>query len=62
LVHVVTKFILRRQCRRQFDPLALSHLWSKLPRLEEICYEPWQPFLKVQEYWRGKGEHRICCI
>ncbi|KAH7263472.1 hypothetical protein BKA59DRAFT_540890 [Fusarium tricinctum] len=42
LVYAVTKFILRRQCRRQLDPWALSYLWSKLPRLKEICYEPWQ--------------------
>ncbi|KAM0245398.1 hypothetical protein ACHAP5_005481 [Fusarium lateritium] len=38
----MTKFILRHQCRRQLDPLDLSHLWSKLPRLEEIWCEPWQ--------------------
>ncbi|PTD12127.1 hypothetical protein FCULG_00004911 [Fusarium culmorum] len=42
LVKAVTKFVLRRQCRRQLKPTALLQLWSALPRLEEIRYEPWQ--------------------
>ncbi|EKJ79247.1 hypothetical protein FPSE_00558 [Fusarium pseudograminearum CS3096] len=42
LVQAVTKFVLRRQCRRQLKPTALLQLWSALPRLEEIRYEPWQ--------------------
>ncbi|UPK89273.1 hypothetical protein LCI18_000208 [Fusarium solani-melongenae] len=50
-VHIVTKFILRRQCRRQLNPLALSHLWSKLPRLDEICYEPWQLSIRYTYHW-----------
>lgn len=41
-VEAVTKFVLRRQCRRQWDPSTLKHLWEKLPRLEHIVYEPWQ--------------------
>lgn len=41
-VPVATKFLLRRQCRRQIVPTTLSHIWSKLPRLQEIRYEPWQ--------------------
>lgn len=59
LVHVVTKFILRRQCRRHFDPLALSHLWSKLPRLDEICYEPWQSSLLYTYHCWEKSKHPI---
>ncbi|RGP59365.1 oxoglutarate iron-dependent oxygenase [Fusarium sporotrichioides] len=42
LVAAVTKFVLRRQCRRQLKPSALLQLWSKLPRLNEIQYESWQ--------------------
>ncbi|KAL4727000.1 hypothetical protein ACLX1H_005899 [Fusarium chlamydosporum] len=42
VVKAVTKFLLRRQCRRQLHPFALAQLWTKLPRLEEIFYEPWQ--------------------
>ncbi|KAF4970960.1 hypothetical protein FSARC_2063 [Fusarium sarcochroum] len=49
-VIAVTKFILRRQCRRQFDPSSLSFLWSKLPRLEQIVYEPWQLAEKPSQY------------
>ena len=44
IVRAVTKFVLRRQCRRQIDPLMLSQLWCRLPRLEEISFEPWQSF------------------
>ena len=58
-VRAVTKFLLRRQCRRQLDPLILSYLWSKLPRLEEIIYEPWQLSEKVsQDPWdSGRKPH-----
>ncbi|KAL7950687.1 hypothetical protein V8C42DRAFT_359572 [Trichoderma barbatum] len=41
-VEIVTRFVLRRQCRRQWDPTTLKYLWGKLPRLEHIVYEPWQ--------------------
>ncbi|KAF5681035.1 f-box domain-containing protein [Fusarium denticulatum] len=46
-VNAVTKFVLRRQCRQQFNPDALLYLWSKLPNLEEINYELWQSHLNV---------------
>ncbi|KAH6892379.1 hypothetical protein B0T10DRAFT_559966 [Thelonectria olida] len=45
-VKVVTGFIVRRQCRRQWAPHTLRYLWAKLPRLEHIAYEPWQLFNK----------------
>ncbi|RMJ17310.1 hypothetical protein BHE90_003758 [Fusarium euwallaceae] len=35
-VQAVTKFLLRRQCRRQLDPSTLSYILSKFPQLEEI--------------------------
>lgn len=41
-VHAVTKFVLRRQCRRQFELGALERLLNKLPRLESLIYEPWE--------------------
>lgn len=58
-VQAVTKFLLRRQCRRQLNPLTLSYLWSKLPRLEEIMYEPWQLSEVVsQDLWDlGRKPH-----
>ncbi|KAF4500722.1 F-box domain containing protein [Fusarium agapanthi] len=49
LVNAVTKFVLRRQCRQQFRPEILRHIWSRLPNLEEICYEPWQSHLNVAQ-------------
>ncbi|CAI0642978.1 unnamed protein product [Colletotrichum noveboracense] len=42
LVKAVTKFIFRRQCRRQIDPKALGYLFNRLPRLQSVVYEPWQ--------------------
>ncbi|CVK92008.1 uncharacterized protein FMAN_07033 [Fusarium mangiferae] len=47
LVNAVTKFVLRRQCRQQLNPPILRYLWSKLPNLEEISYEPWQWHMNV---------------
>ncbi|KAF5253722.1 hypothetical protein FANTH_1414 [Fusarium anthophilum] len=49
LVNAVTKFVLRRQCRQQFRPEILRHIWSRLPNLEEICYEPWQSNMSVEQ-------------
>lgn len=50
-VHAVTSFSLRRQCRRQFFPITLWQLWAKLPRLQNIIYEPWQNYdHPVQSY------------
>ncbi|RSL56391.1 hypothetical protein CEP54_008859 [Fusarium duplospermum] len=48
-VQAVRKFVLRRQCRRQIDPSTLSYLWSKLPQLGEVVYEPWQLSEKVSQ-------------
>lgn len=51
-VQAVTKFLLRRQCRRQLDPSTLSYLWAKLPQLGEVIYEPWQlSELPSQDLW-----------
>ncbi|WDK09169.1 hypothetical protein CGRA01v4_00447 [Colletotrichum graminicola] len=41
-VNAVTRFILRRQCRRQIEPQLLGSLFDKLPRLQSLIYEPWQ--------------------
>ncbi|KAH7175390.1 hypothetical protein EDB81DRAFT_895922 [Dactylonectria macrodidyma] len=49
-VEAVTAFLLRRQCRRQWDPSTLSCLWKKLPQLESIMYEPWQLYDKDIQY------------
>lgn len=60
IVKAVTKFVLRRQCRRQLGPLGLSQLWCRLPRLQEISFEPWQLFYGgVQDIWDHFYEEMI---
>lgn len=49
LVKALTKFIFRRQCRRQIDPKALGYLFNRLPRLQSVVYEPWQRSLIMLE-------------
>ncbi|CAH0016473.1 unnamed protein product [Clonostachys rhizophaga] len=56
-VQVVTKFLLGRQCRRQWTPPTLEQIWEKLPRLEEIVYEPWQLFEKPLQDFQRDGEY-----
>lgn len=60
IVKAVTKFVLRRQCRRQFWPSTLREIWFRLPRLEEISFEPWQLFEGVSQFpWDMKYEEMI---
>ncbi|KAI7785428.1 hypothetical protein LA080_007265 [Diaporthe eres] len=40
LVPAVTGILLRQQTRRQWNPITLGHIFSRLPRLHEIYYEP----------------------
>lgn len=42
LVPAVTRVLLRQQTRRRWKPESLSQLFSRLPRLTEIHYEPWR--------------------
>ncbi|KAF7546571.1 hypothetical protein G7046_g9263 [Stylonectria norvegica] len=42
LVPVVTGVLLRQQTRRRWPEHELTHLFSRLPRLEEIYFEPWR--------------------
>lgn len=48
-VPAVTKFLLRRQCRRQLEPWSVIQLFDKLPKLEDIQYEPWQLFKRSSQ-------------
>lgn len=41
-VHAVTRLVIRRQLRHQIFPAALRLLLERLPRLENIVYEPWR--------------------
>ncbi|CAG9937545.1 unnamed protein product [Clonostachys rosea f. rosea IK726] len=58
-VAAVTKFLLRRQCRRQWTPPTLQRIWEKLPRLEEIIYEPWQLCNKVMQGAVDNEYHKL---
>ncbi|KAK2728943.1 hypothetical protein CKAH01_10639 [Colletotrichum kahawae] len=49
LVKAVTKFIIRRQCRRQIDSEALGYLFNRLPRLHSVVYEPWLRPLMIEQ-------------
>ncbi|KAJ3520244.1 hypothetical protein NM208_g13790 [Fusarium decemcellulare] len=42
LVGAVDRLVIRRQLRRCIRPKSLQPIWSRLPRLEEIIYEPWR--------------------
>ncbi|KAJ0152475.1 hypothetical protein CTA2_211 [Colletotrichum tanaceti] len=48
-VDAVTRFVIRRQCRRQFLPRILGCLFDSLPRLRSLVYEPW--------YWHTSADH-----
>ncbi|KAG6017470.1 hypothetical protein E4U43_001070 [Claviceps pusilla] len=45
-VTVVTRFVLRRQCRRRFPPRSLKMMLERLPRLEDLTYEPWRAWTR----------------
>jgi hypothetical protein len=55
-VHAVTRFILRRQCRRRFAPRTLGLLLDKLPRLECIVYEPWRVWGRMEQQINDMGK------
>ncbi|KAF4999592.1 hypothetical protein FGRMN_2340 [Fusarium graminum] len=63
IVPAVTRFLLRRQCRRQPRSMMLSELLSRFPRLEEMSYEPWRPpdacSLSQEDPWLGISIARL---
>ncbi|KAJ5133024.1 hypothetical protein N7448_007182 [Penicillium atrosanguineum] len=42
LVPAVTGVLLRQQNRRRWKPTALAQMFARLPRLQDIYYEPWR--------------------
>ncbi|KAK1493761.1 hypothetical protein CCUS01_03062 [Colletotrichum cuscutae] len=42
LVLAVTSLLLRHQSRRRWKPESLAHMFSRLPRVQEVHYEPWR--------------------
>lgn len=45
-VPAITSMLLRLQNRRRWRPSTLTHMLSRLPRLEEFHYEPWRAWSK----------------
>ncbi|KAK7751103.1 hypothetical protein SLS62_006932 [Diatrype stigma] len=48
-VEAVTGFLIRRQCYRRFQPLALQKVLCSLPRLESVQLELWSRFFPQDE-------------
>lgn len=51
LVPAVTGVLLRQQNYRRWKPTALAHMFSRLPRLQEIHYEPWREWDDRMQEW-----------
>lgn len=60
LAPVVTGVLLRQQSRRRWKPTALARMFARLPRLQEIYYEPWREWYNIQQLWTDQCE--CCCV
>lgn len=56
IVPVITKLVIRRQCRRQIEPKGLGRIIEKLPRLETLVHEPWQRWYRVASVQADRGK------
>lgn len=56
LVPAVTGVLLRQQTRRRWKPTSLAQMFARLPRLQEIHYEPWREWNESQQRWTDKCE------
>ncbi|KAJ9213918.1 hypothetical protein DTO166G4_4529 [Paecilomyces variotii] len=57
LVPAVTGVLLRQQNRRRWKPTALAQMFARLPRLQEIHYEPWREWIDIQQLWTDKSNY-----
>ncbi|KAF7548875.1 hypothetical protein G7Z17_g6772 [Cylindrodendrum hubeiense] len=55
LIPAVTGVLLRQQNRRRWKPAALAQMFSRLPNLQEIHYEPWRDWDDSQQEWTDKS-------
>ncbi|KAK5989682.1 hypothetical protein PT974_07937 [Cladobotryum mycophilum] len=58
-VRVVTGLLLRRQTRRRWEPSGIEKLIKLLPALQEIHYEPWREWSKVEKLFTGISTGRF---
>ena len=58
-VPVVTSLLIRLQNRRRWNPKTLEKLFTCLPRLLEIHYEPWREWDTWQQELTDKCEYRF---
>lgn len=58
LVPAVTGVLLRQQTRRRWKPTALGQMFARLPRLQEIYYEPWREWFDTQQEWTDQCKYR----
>lgn len=56
LVPIVTRVLLRQQTRRRWKPHTLTQMFTRMPRLQEVHYEPWREWLDIQQRWTDEGE------
>jgi hypothetical protein len=60
LVPAVTCVLLRQQNRRRWKPTALAQMFARLPRLQEIHYEPWREW--DDSLQRSTDQCECCCV
>lgn len=60
LVPAVSGVLLRQQTRRQWNPITLAHMFSRLPGLREVHYEPWRDVDPDSPKFFDQGEHLTC--
>lgn len=58
-VPAVTGLLLRQQTRRQWHAGTLQAIFARLPRLQEVFYEPWRPVGPHGRVAKDKGK---CCF
>lgn len=54
-VPAITGVLLRRQTRRRWEPKTLGNLFKLLPRLQEIYYESWREWSRLDQRWTDKS-------
>jgi hypothetical protein len=51
----VTGVLLRQQNRRRWMPTSLAQMFSRLPELQEVYYEPWREWEEYLQKWTDKS-------